>query len=512
MATVKRITGDYTIKTLETGDVVVIDTTSMTVNATSLSVIGDLSVTGNASLTGNISGDKLFNGTTSIEIQVPNGNANITIGGTSNVAVFSTAGANITGYVTATGNLTGANVNTAGLITATGNVTGANLNSLGNVWITRDASVGQPTIRFTDTDTDVVDGQVFGAVEWFTSDLTGGGARVTAGIRAVAAGLAGNATVQIQTSTNGAAATTKVLVDNVGNVGVANSAPLHTLAVSGTMYGSSTFTAVGNVTGGNIATAGLITSTGNVTGGNLITAGLATITGNVTGGNLITAGSISAGAAGILATGNIRGGNVNSDARISATGNINGDSIIAATSFNTVGTISATGNITGGNINVTSLVSTPNIVVSTSMSGGGIGVENIVYQSTDYNLTSATPETIGVLSFNAVANQAYQFRAYITLVPAGATTVAPAVLFSAGTCNYLTQTQLTATGAFSSATKTTSDNVTTTYSSTGTDARTLLITGTFTHTANVTVSMRYQTSAATVTAKTGSYLSFTRTF
>lgn len=512
MSTVKRITGDYTIKTLETGDVVVIDTTAMTVNATSLSVIGDLSVTGNASLTGNISGDNIFNGTTTISIPVPSGNANITIGGTANVAVFSTGGANITGYATATGNLTGANVNTAGLITATGNVTGANLNTAGNVWITRDASVGQPTIRFTDTDTDVADGQVFGAVEWFTSDITGGGARVTAGLRAVASGLAGNATVQIQTSTNGAAATTKVLVDNVGNVGVANATPLHTLAVSGTIYGSSTFTAVGNITGGNLATAGLISVAGNVTGANVNTAGLITATGNITGGNLLTAGSISAGANGIYAIGNIRGGNVNSDARISATGNIDGDSIIAATSFNTVGTISATGNITGGNINVTSLVSTSNIVVSTSMSGGGIGVENFVYQTSDYPLNSATPETIGSLSFNAVANQSYAFRAYITLVPDGAGTVSPAVSFTNGTCNYTTQLQITSTSAFSTATKTTSDNVSTTYSSTGTDARTLLITGIFTHTANVTVSMRFQSPAAILTAKTGSYLSYTRIY
>ena len=512
MATVKRISGDYTIQTLETGDVVVIDTTAMTVNATSLSVIGDLSVTGNASLTGNISGDRLFNGTTSIEIQTPGGNANITIGGTSNVAVFSTSGANIAGYVTATGNLTGANVNTAGLLTATGNITGANLNTAGNVWITRDASVGQPTIRFTDTDTDIADGQVFGAVEWFTNDVTGGGARVTAGLRAIASGLAGNANVQILTSTGGAAATAKVTVDNVGNVGVANTAPLHTLAVSGTMYGSSTFTAVGNITGGNIATAGLVSVAGNVTGANINTAGLITATGNITGGNLISLGAVSAGAAGVYATGNIDGGNVNSSGKMSSTGNINGDSIIAATSFNTVGTISATGNITGGNVNVTSLVSTPNLVVSSSMSGGGIGVENIVYQSTDYALTSATPETIGVLQFDAVANQSYQFRAYVALVPDGSTAVSPAVNFSVGTCTYTTQIQINPTAALSTATKTTSDDVGTTYNSTGTDARTLMINGYFTHTANVTVSMRFQTSAATVTAKTGSYLSYTRTY
>jgi hypothetical protein len=52
----------------------------------------------------------------------------------------------------------------------------------------------------------------------------------------VASGVLGNANVQIMTSTGGAAATAKVTIDNVGNVGIANVAPLHTLAVSGTMY------------------------------------------------------------------------------------------------------------------------------------------------------------------------------------------------------------------------------------------------------------------------------------
>jgi hypothetical protein len=146
------------------------------------------------------------------------------------------------------------------------------------------------------------------------------------------------------------------------------------------------------------------------------------------------------------------------------------------------------------------------------MTGGGIGVENIVYQSTDFVLSSATPETIGVLQFDAVANQSYQFRTYVALVPDGSTTVAPAVNFSLGTCTYTTQIQVNPTATMSTATKTTSDDVATTYSSIGTDARTLMITGYFTHTANVTVAMRFQTSAANITAKTGSYLSFTRTF
>ena len=151
-----------------------------------------------------------------------------------------------------------------------------------------------------------------------------------------------------------------------------------------------------------------------------------------------------------------------------------------------------------------------NVVVSSAMSGSGIGVENIVYQATDYNFTSGTPATLGSLQFTALANCAYQFDAYVVLVPIGFTTYAPAVSFSAGNCNYTTEIQITSTATPNVATKTTSNNVTTTYNSTGTDARTLRITGNFTHTANTTVAMTFQTSAANVTVKTGSCLKYTR--
>jgi hypothetical protein len=70
-----------------------------------MSISGNLTVTGNATLSGNILGDRVQNGTTSIDIQTTNGNANITVGGTSNVAVFTTTGVNVTGNVVATGNL-----------------------------------------------------------------------------------------------------------------------------------------------------------------------------------------------------------------------------------------------------------------------------------------------------------------------------------------------------------------------------------------------------------------------
>jgi len=58
-------------------------------------------------LTGIAGGTQLTYGTTNLGIGTANGNANITVAGTSNVAVFSTGGANVSGYVTATGNITG---------------------------------------------------------------------------------------------------------------------------------------------------------------------------------------------------------------------------------------------------------------------------------------------------------------------------------------------------------------------------------------------------------------------
>lgn len=497
MSSVKRVNGDYTILTINPGD-------TIAMQSTTVNIIGDLTVTGNASLTGNIAGDKIYNGTTSIEIQTVNGNANITVGGTSNVWVAAPTGTYTTGLASVTGNVIGANINTAGLVSAVGNVIGGNVTSFGNILVQRDASAGTPVLRFTDTDSDVADGQVFGGVEWYTSDVSSTGPRVTSAIRSTASGLLGNALVQIFTSTGGAAATAKVTVDNVGNVGIANAAPLHTLAVSGTVYGSSTLTAVGNVQGGNITTAGQVSATANITGGNILTAGLASVTGNVTGGNIISLGAVSAGAAGIVATGNITGGNLNSTGILSVTSNIIGGNVVSAT------TVSMSGNVNGANAAITNTLSAANVSVSSNLTGGGIGVPNYVVLSSPATISSATPANIGALQFNAVANQRYQFEAYVPLVPDGSMTVAPAVNFSAGTCNYTTETQTTATSAWSVASKTTSDDVATTYAMTGTTARTLRISGAFYHTANVTVAMRFQNSTGNIVAQTGAYLVYTR--
>jgi len=91
-------------------------TTVMTISPGLVDIVGNLTVSGNATLSGNILGDRIQNGTTSIDIQTPSGNANVSVAGTSNVAVFATTGVFITGLASVTGAVTAASV-VGGVIT-----------------------------------------------------------------------------------------------------------------------------------------------------------------------------------------------------------------------------------------------------------------------------------------------------------------------------------------------------------------------------------------------------------
>jgi hypothetical protein len=84
--------------------------TVQTISAGGVAIIGNLSVTGNATLSGNILADRIENGSTNIEVLVPGGNANISVGGVSNVAVFTTTG------LTVASNIAGGNLLLSGAI------------------------------------------------------------------------------------------------------------------------------------------------------------------------------------------------------------------------------------------------------------------------------------------------------------------------------------------------------------------------------------------------------------
>lgn len=86
-----------------------------------VTVYGDLSVTGNATISGNITRNTISFGSSELGFFSANANANVTIAGVSNVAVFTTTGLSVTstiisGNVSATGNVDTVQVYATGLI------------------------------------------------------------------------------------------------------------------------------------------------------------------------------------------------------------------------------------------------------------------------------------------------------------------------------------------------------------------------------------------------------------
>jgi hypothetical protein len=322
---------------------------SATANVTGGNILtgGQVSATGNitgsyllgngSALTG-ISSNKIFNGTSEANIGTSGGNANISIGGTSNVAVFSTLGANVTGWIGATGNL-----DAGGNVAFTG--TTQNIN-LGTSQTTGNVTVGGAT----QTGTILIGQSTYPQTINIGHGATGSGNTKT-----------------IQIGENGLAGSTTLI--DIGPATATTAAGLVTFQTATRVAISNTsgtaLSVAGNVTGANINTGGSATATGNIVGGNVATAGLVTVTGNITGGNIITAATISAGGL-VSATGNITGGNVITNGAISAGG-----------------LISATGNVTGGNIDTGGLITaTGNIASTANVSGGNILTANMVQGAT----------------------------------------------------------------------------------------------------------------------------------
>ena len=229
----------------------------MVVSSTSVAITGDLSVSGNATLSGNILGDRIVNGTTEFDIQVANGNANLTIGGTSNVVVWDTTGQYVTGLISASGNVTGGNVLTAGLISATStitsaaNITGGNVLTAGLISATGNIQGGNlrtaGLISATSTITsaaNITGGNLLtGGLISATANITGGNV-LTGGLISATGNVAGNYFIGNGSQLTGIAA-------SYGNANVvANVAALGTNPVSTT----------GNVTGGNLLASGNLLS------------------------------------------------------------------------------------------------------------------------------------------------------------------------------------------------------------------------------------------------------------
>jgi hypothetical protein len=337
-----------------------------------VSITGNLTVSGNATLSGNILGDRIQNGTTSFDIQTQNGNANITVGGTSNVVVFANTGVYANGVISATGNIAGsyfigngsqltglpstygntemvANLAALGSnpVSTTGNVTGgyifgngSQLTSIPPPVVTQDiTSVGNMSIM-------TYDGTIK-YVSYVTIEPASGNVNTSGNI--TGGYFIGNGSQLTGISGGGsgdniANGTSNVIVVSSGgniSVGVGGTSNVAVFATTGE-YVTGLISATGNIrSGGNISAVGSIQggSTGNVYGGNLRTTGYASAAGNVIGGNIITGGLISA-------TGNIYAGNIDLTGAVVTTGAA-GDITMTGGNITGANVVSATGNITG---------------------------------------------------------------------------------------------------------------------------------------------------------------------
>lgn len=243
-----------------------------------------------------------------------------------------------------------------------------------------------------------------GALAEITVDTTNWTLRVHDG---VTAGGGGNVATVAYVTAQIAALSANSITDGTSNVKVYNSGNV-AVTVAGTanvaVFKSTganitgTFDVSGNVTGGNLITAGLITATGAITGA-AISGTTISGSGNVTGANINTAGLVSA-------TGNVNCNNLNVTGGIfdpgvltlttAASGSIalapNGSNVlvVSTTGETITGTISATGTITGAGLISTGTITTAgNITTSGANSVANIGAVGAFFNTVHARATSA---------------------------------------------------------------------------------------------------------------------------
>ena len=322
---------------------------------------------------------KISNGTSNVQVVAANANVTISVGGTSNVIVASTAGANVTGNLGVTGNAivgnlnlsgnivdtgaltlitglsgnvslapngtnvlvtttTGANV--AGTFNATGAVSAGTLTVLGNATVAGNLTVSGNVISVNVTNLNVVDpiiglGRGANDTPSTTNDGKDRGEQLWYYTTSEQSAFIGydNSAGKLIAATNVSISNEVVTVNSYGN-----------LIVGG--LEATTISSSGNANVGNLGTAGQVTATGNVTGSNLTTAG------NITGNYLLANITF---ASGYNTTKLFNG---TSEANIGTSGGnlaitIGGTPNIAVFSTaggNVTGNLYATGNVFGGNI------------------------------------------------------------------------------------------------------------------------------------------------------------------
>jgi hypothetical protein len=382
------------------------------ISATANITGGNVLTAGQVSATGNVTGNYILgngaflsgvitsvaninNGTSNVAIPVANGNVQISVGGTSNVAVFATTGEYITGLLSASGNVTGGNILTGGIVSAAGNVRALGLLSdnyyyangtprtFGITYTAATTPPASPAVgdQWYNTSTDILYEYTYDGTTNYWVDIVS---------PAFAAGVVANIAISGSMLVNanavydiGSASQTFANVYAQNYFGNGSQLTGLITSVANINNGTSNVTVVSS--GGNITTSiagnsnvvvvssGAMTIKGNVLPSANITYNLGSstqrwndlwlanstiyignsqISANATsliltnpaGGQTVLAGA-SAGVTGatVSASGNIDGGNLRTAGLVSATGNITGGNVIATTGLS-AGTLSLTGN------------------------------------------------------------------------------------------------------------------------------------------------------------------------
>jgi hypothetical protein len=324
------VSGNANIGNVGTG----IITATGTITGGNLLTAGTLSVSGNTTLSnlsvsgnliaGNIIVDSIVNGTSNVDITNTNGNVTVGVNGVNNVLIVTSAGANISGTLDVSGNITAGNISAT---TFTGNLTGnatrattagtvttnaqpnitstgtlaslsvsgvSTLGAVGNVKITGSAGYlqndGSGNLSFATVITQVIPGTANSML--FSSGANGINASGNIKFNDPQLDITGNLSVTGNISATNILGTIKTAIQsNITSVGT-----LASLALGGNLNSNSDIiTNTGNISaGGNVAGAYILgngSSLSSITGSN-VTGTVANATYAVTAG---TAYSVSAG-------------------------------------------------------------------------------------------------------------------------------------------------------------------------------------------------------------------------
>jgi len=364
-------------------------------NITSLGTLTSLSVTGNIT-----SGNANLGNSATANYFIGSGNnlsniqgANITgTAANSNYAAYAgdvvnASQSNITSVGTLTsvsvsGNANIGNIGT-GIITATGNVTGANMFTGGLLSVTGNANIGN-----IGTEIVTATGNVTGA-----NLITGGLLSVTGNANVGNVGTIGIYSTTLSATGNA----------NVGNIGA-------TGVVATTLDGSLTTNAQPNITSTGILTSisvsgnanignvdtGIITATGNITGANLITSGNLSVTGNATIGNVSVTGNLTAGN---IVVDSIVNGNSNVDIT-----NTNGNITMGVNGTNDVFIATNSGVIITGTLDASANITTPQLISNIATGTAPFIVSSTTQVANLSVATAGSANQAGTVTTNAQPN------------------------------------------------------------------------------------------------------------